>query len=138
MSLAWPSDDVANVGTNKFLLRSINIVFPRGELSVISGKTGQCQLLYLVRALLSHPKLMVLAEITSAVAMQTDALIRRTLGEEFTNTTSIVIVHRLSMVIDFDKISLMSNGLMEEFGSPKELVERRGAFWTRKRSWRRL
>lgn len=71
---------------------------------------------------------MILDEATSAVDMDTDVLIQRSIREEFVGSTLLVIAHRLSTVADFDRILVMSDGKAVEFGSPKELLGRKGAF----------
>lgn len=58
--------------------------------------------------------------------MATDLLIQRSIREEFANTTLLVIAHRLSTVADFDKILVMGEGVDKEFGSPRELLEKKG------------
>ncbi|CAG8951038.1 hypothetical protein HYFRA_00006436 [Hymenoscyphus fraxineus] len=83
---------------------------------------GQRQLLCLARAIISRPKIMVLDEATSAVDMETDALIQRSIREEFTRSTLLVIAHRLSTIVDFDKILVLDAGKVVEFGKPKELM----------------
>jgi ABC-type multidrug transport system fused ATPase/permease subunit len=85
---------------------------------------GQKQLLCLARAILSRPKVLLLDEATSAVDMSTDLLIQQSIRSEFTNTTLLVIAHRLSTVADFDRILVMKDGVNAEFGSPKELLEK--------------
>ncbi|KAG9255956.1 P-loop containing nucleoside triphosphate hydrolase protein [Emericellopsis atlantica] len=87
---------------------------------------GQRQLLCLARAIVSRPKIMVLDEATSAVDMKTDALIQRSIREEFTGSTLIVIAHRLSTIADFDRILVLKDGVAAEFGTPKELWEQEG------------
>ncbi|KAL0935128.1 ABC bile acid [Colletotrichum truncatum] len=82
---------------------------------------GQRQLLCLARAIVSRPKVMVLDEATSAVDMNTDALIQRSIREEFNDSTLIVIAHRLSTIADFDRILVLSDGAVAEYGTPKEL-----------------
>ncbi|KAG9233617.1 putative ABC bile acid transporter [Amylocarpus encephaloides] len=82
---------------------------------------GQRQLLCLARAIVSRPKIMVLDEATSAVDMGTDALIQRSIREEFGGSTLVVIAHRLSTIADFDKILVLGEGKVEEFGTPGEL-----------------
>ena len=84
---------------------------------------GQRQLLCLARAIVSRPKIMVLDEATSAVDMATDALIQRSIREEFQDSTLVVIAHRLSTIADFDRILVMQEGKAVEFGSPKDLWE---------------
>lgn len=71
---------------------------------------------------------MVLDEATSAVDMKTDALIQRSIREEFTDSTLLVIAHRLSTIADFDRILVLSDGMVAEYGSPKELWEKDGIF----------
>ncbi|KUJ08725.1 P-loop containing nucleoside triphosphate hydrolase protein [Mollisia scopiformis] len=85
---------------------------------------GQKQLLCLARAILSRPKLLLLDEATSAVDKKTDTLIQRSIREEFANTTLLVIAHRLSTVMDFDRILVMKDGVAAEYGTPKELLEK--------------
>jgi ABC-type multidrug transport system fused ATPase/permease subunit len=85
---------------------------------------GQRQLLCLARAIVSRTKIMVLDEATSAVDMKTDALIQRSIREEFTDATLLVIAHRLSTIADFDRILVLSDGQVAEFGTPRELWEK--------------
>ncbi|KAJ3489903.1 hypothetical protein NLG97_g5894 [Lecanicillium saksenae] len=90
---------------------------------------GQRQLLCIARAIVARPKIMVLDEATSAVDMATDALIQRSIREEFDNSTLLVIAHRLSTIADFDKILVLSEGTVAEYGSPKELWETEGSIF---------
>lgn len=85
---------------------------------------GQRQLLCLARAIVNRPRVMVLDEATSAVDMHTDHLIQRSIREEFNGSTLIVIAHRLSTIADFDRILVLSDGEVAEFGSPRELWEK--------------
>ncbi|KAL7803630.1 P-loop containing nucleoside triphosphate hydrolase protein [Trichoderma aethiopicum] len=84
---------------------------------------GQKQLLCLARAILSRPKILLLDEATSAVDMATDRLIQQSIRQEFSDSTLLVIAHRLSTVVDFDKILVIKEGRTAEFGTPKELLE---------------
>jgi ABC-type multidrug transport system fused ATPase/permease subunit len=83
---------------------------------------GQKQLLCLARAILSRPKLLLLDEATSSVDKDTDILIQKSIREEFSNTTILVVAHRLSTVMDFDRILVLKDGTAAEFGTPKELL----------------
>ena len=72
---------------------------------------------------------MVLDEATSAVDMDTDALIQRSIREEFGDSTLLVIAHRLSTIADFDRILVMGEGKVEEFDTPRNLMgKQRGVF----------
>lgn len=90
---------------------------------------GQRQLLCIARAIVTRRKIIVLDEATSAVDVPTDTLIQRSIREGFGDSTLIVIAHRLGTVADFDKILVLEGGKMVEYGTPRELWERKGAFW---------
>jgi ABC-type multidrug transport system fused ATPase/permease subunit len=89
---------------------------------------GQRQLLSIARAIISRPKIIIFDEATSAVDQATDALVQRSIRENFSNSTLLVIAHRLSTISDFDKIVVLENGYIREFGTPLELWERDGMF----------
>ncbi|KAE8555903.1 hypothetical protein EYB25_000601 [Talaromyces marneffei] len=114
-TVTTPSD---NQNTNPFT--SLNSPVSEGGLNL---SQGQRQLLCLARAIVSRPKIVVLDEATSAVDMATDALIQRSIREEFGDSTLLVIAHRLSTISDFDKILVMGDGRVAEFGTPKELMQ---------------
>jgi ABC-type multidrug transport system fused ATPase/permease subunit len=84
---------------------------------------GQRQLLCLARAIVARPKIMILDEATSAVDKTTDALIQRSIREEFQDSTLLVIAHRLSTVVDFDRILVLGAGAVVEYGAPRDLME---------------
>ena len=89
---------------------------------------GQKQLICLARALLSTPKLLIMDEATSAVDRDTDAAVQRIIRAELGQCTLLVIAHKLSTVIDMDKIIVLHEGQVAEAGSPKELWNKRGLF----------
>jgi ABC-type multidrug transport system fused ATPase/permease subunit len=105
---------------NTNVFRNLRSTISEGGLNL---SQGQRQLLCLARAIVSRPKLMVLDEATSAVDMKTDTLIQRSIREEFGDSTLLVIAHRLSTIADFDRILVLSDGKVAEFGTPKELWE---------------
>ena len=107
--------------SNTNIFQSLTSRISEGGLNL---SQGQRQLLCLARAIVSRPKIMVLDEATSAVDMDTDILIQRSIRQEFQNSTLIVIAHRLSTIVDFDRILVMSDGRQVEFDSPGSLMER--------------
>ncbi|KAJ5788264.1 hypothetical protein N7457_003254 [Penicillium paradoxum] len=107
--------------TNSNVFTSLSATISEGGLNF---SQGQRQLLCLARAIVSRPKIMVLDEATSAVDMETDALIQQSIRAEFGRnaTTLLVIAHRLSTIADFDRILVMDAGKAAEFGSPRDLM----------------
>ena len=87
---------------------------------------GQRQLLCIARALLHHNKILVIDEGSSSCDPQSDAIIQQTLRDmsKRYNLTVISIAHRLSTVLDFDKILCLSDGQVREYGSPADLLSR--------------
>ena len=87
----------------------------------VSG--GQKQRLCIARALLKHPKILILDDSTSAVDTKTDSLIRKAFKEEIPNTTKIIIAQRISSVEDCDKIIVMDKGTINGIGTHEELLK---------------
>lgn len=85
----------------------------------VSG--GQKQRLCIARALLKKPKILILDDSTSAVDTKTDAIIRKAFREEIPDTTKIIIAQRVSSVCDADKIIILDNGRIADFGNHDEL-----------------
>ncbi|KAK4259954.1 hypothetical protein QN277_006228 [Acacia crassicarpa] len=92
---------------------------------------GQRQLLSLARALLRRSKILVLDEATAAVDVRTDALIQKTIREEFKSCTMLIIAHRLNTIIDCDRILLLDGGRIREYGTPEELLSNDGSAFSK-------
>ncbi|KAE8709270.1 ABC transporter C family member 2 [Hibiscus syriacus] len=92
---------------------------------------GQRQLLSLARALLRRSKILVLDEATAAVDVRTDALIQKTIREEFKSCTMLIIAHRLNTIIDCDRILLLDSGRVLEYDSPEELLSNEGSAFSK-------
>lgn len=86
----------------------------------VSG--GQKQRLCIARALLKHPKIMILDDSTSAVDTATDASIRAGLKNEFGDITVLIIAQRISSVESADRIIVMNDGKIDAIGTHDELL----------------
>ncbi|CAO2815297.1 unnamed protein product [Amaranthus hypochondriacus] len=100
-----------------------SIVTENGE----NWSMGQRQLVCLGRVLLKKSKVLVLDEATASVDTATDNLIQQTLKEHFSDSTVIIIAHRITSVIDSDMVLLLSHGLVEECDSPLRLLENKSS-----------
>jgi len=92
--------------------------------------SGQRQLLSFARALAYKPRILVLDEATSNVDLETERQIQNGIKEMTRGRTSIIIAHRLSTLMHVDKVLVLKQGEIIEFGKRKELLQQRGVFYS--------
>ena len=92
----------------------------------VSG--GQRQRLCIARALLKHPKILILDDSTSAVDTATEASIRAAFRNELKDSTKIIIAQRITSVMEADKIIVMDDGAVTGIGTHDELLKSNVAY----------
>lgn len=86
----------------------------------VSG--GQKQRLTIARALLKHPKILILDDSTSAVDTKTDQAIKQGLRKTIPGTTTFIISQRISSIKDADRIIVLDHGEINQIGTNTELL----------------
>jgi ATP-binding cassette subfamily B protein len=84
---------------------------------------GQRQRLLIARALAAKPDILILDDSSSALDYRTDADLRRSLKENFSNTTTIIVAQRISSVMRSDHIMVLEQGRILGYGTHEELIE---------------
>ena len=90
---------------------------------------GQRQLISFARALLADPRILILDEATSSVDTQTERIIQQALARLLKGRTAFVIAHRLSTVVNADRILVIQGGQVVEQGSHAELLAAGGVYY---------
>ncbi|KAH8099895.1 multidrug resistance-associated ABC transporter [Cristinia sonorae] len=85
---------------------------------------GQRQLIAMARALLRRSSIIVLDEATSSIDFATDAKIQATIREEFGESLLLTVAHRLRTVIDYDRLLVLDKGVLAEFDTPWNLLQK--------------
>lgn len=99
-----------------------------GERGVtLSG--GQKQRISIARAMLKNPDILVLDDCLSAVDTRTEQKILDYFSRELSGKTVVLITHRVSQLIDFDKIIVLENGKLIEEGNHESLIAQKGQYF---------
>ncbi|XP_076311435.1 multidrug resistance-associated protein 1-like isoform X2 [Tachypleus tridentatus] len=88
---------------------------------------GQRQLVCLARALLRKTSVLILDEATAEVDLETDDLVQATIRREFSGCTILTIAHRISTIMDYNRVMVLDNGQIIEFNSPAALLQDRNS-----------
>ena len=84
---------------------------------------GQKQRMSIARAVVRKPEILILDDSTSALDLATEAKLRRSLNEEFGDTTVIMIAQRIASVRDADRIAVIEDGTIIACAPHNELMQ---------------
>ena len=128
------SDEFLNEVINAANLKELIDSLPNGldtEItehgSNLSG--GQRQRVSIARAFVRNPKILILDEATSALDTVSEKKIQDSIERLVKDRTTLIVAHRLSTIRNADKIAVIGDGGMLEFGTYDELMEKRGEFY---------
>lgn len=91
---------------------------------------GQRQLLAFARVLAMDPDILILDEATASIDTETETIIQDALSKVTEGRTSVIIAHRLQTIREADRIVVLADGEVREFGSHKELLAKGGLYKT--------
>lgn len=89
---------------------------------------GQKQLISFARALIADPSIIILDEATASIDTQTEHRILKAIQVLLKNRTSIVVAHRLSTIVNADRILVIDKGKIVEQGTHAELLALKGQY----------
>jgi ATP-binding cassette, subfamily B, bacterial len=89
---------------------------------------GQKQRIAIARALLKNPPILVLDEATSALDNESEALVQAALRRLTRGRTTLVVAHRLSTVVDADRIVVLRGGSVDAIGTHADLLAQGGYY----------
>ncbi len=116
-----------NAYAHDFIMR-----LPNGYNTIISNSSGvsdgQKQLLCIARIMLRLPDILLLDEATSNIDTRMEMLVQKALANLMNGRTSFVIAHRLSTIKEADKIIVLKDGEVVEFGKHQELLDMNGVY----------
>ena len=99
-----------------------------GERGVgLSG--GQKQRITLARSIIKDPSILILDDTTSALDVETEAMIQENLNAVYKDKTCFMIAHRISSIKNADLILVLDDGNIVESGTHEELLDKKGHYY---------
>lgn len=90
---------------------------------------GEKQRISIARAVMKNPSILIFDEATAAVDSETEHLIQEAIERLIRGRTTLMIAHRLSTLKNANKIAVVDKGEIIEFGSPEELMAKKGKYY---------
>lgn len=98
------------------------------KLDATNLSTGEKQLISFARALIKNPKLLILDEASANIDSESEVLIQNGIKKLSHNRTTFIIAHRLSTLMDANKIIVLNKGNLVEQGNHQELMAMNGIY----------
>lgn len=95
----------------------------------LSLSGGERQRICIARAIIKNPDILLLDEATSALDTENEKLVQSSLENLMKGRTTLVVAHRLSTIINADKIIVMEGGRIVEMGTHSELIEKKRQYY---------
>ena len=125
-------DEVINIskeiGAHDFINSLPNKYFFNVKERGVSLSSGQRQLISFLRAYITNPSILILDEATSSIDSYTEELIQNAIQKITLGKTSMIIAHRLATIEKADKIIVLDNGRIVEFGNHSNLLSKGGVY----------
>lgn len=127
------SDEEVYTAAKKAHAHDFIIKQPKGYGSLVGERGiklsgGQRQRIAIARAILKNAPILILDEATSQLDSITEALIQNSLWDLMQNKTTLIIAHRLSTLLNMDRILVFNKGIIVEDGSHEALLENNGIY----------
>jgi ATP-binding cassette subfamily B protein len=128
------SDDEVREALNMANLTRFISKLPEKEHSLVGERGlklsgGEKQRVAIARAVLKNPPIMVFDEATSSLDSLSESAILEAIRTVSRRHTSLVIAHRLSTVVDADRILVLDDGQLQEQGTHEQLLSARGIYY---------
>jgi len=122
---------------NVAAVHDVIMTFEKGYDTIVGEKGvtlsgGQRQRVAIARTLISDMPILIFDDSLSSVDTETDRVIRGELKKKSENNTTFIISHRISTVMNADKIIVLNHGRIEAIGTHETLIEKYGIY---KRIW---
>lgn len=137
-NITYGMDNISEEMLNKVIkaanLEDVIAALPEGLDTMITEhgsnlSGGQRQRISIARAFIRDPRILILDEATSALDTISEKKIQDAIHNLVQDRTTLIVAHRLSTIRDADKIAVVGNGGIEEFGTYDELLDLKGEFY---------
>lgn len=128
------TDKQINDAVDQSLLNDVVAKLPNGLDTIIEERGanfsgGEKQRMAICRVILKNPNIIIFDEATSALDSNSEKEIQETMKRVMKIPTAIIIAHRLSTVVDADRIFVFKKGRIAEEGKHQELLAKQGEYY---------